>query len=49
LPDAVAELLKNWHTTHVFDNIVPQLKKGGATDEQIEQIFVENPKNLFDA
>jgi phosphotriesterase-related protein len=49
LPDAVAELLKNWHPAHIFENIVPQLKKGGVTEEQIEQILVENPKTLFDA
>lgn len=48
-PEAVAELLKNWHPAHVFENIVPQLKKGGVADEQIEQIFVGNPKTLFDA
>lgn len=48
-PDAVAEMLANWHPTHVFDNVVPQLKKAGVTDEQIDQIFMENPKNLFDA
>jgi phosphotriesterase-related protein len=49
LPEEVAALLKNWHTTHIFDNIVPRLKKGGVSDEQIEQILVENPKKLFDA
>lgn len=47
-PDAVKELLANWHPTHVFDNIVPQLKKAGVTDEQVETIFVDNPRRLFD-
>ncbi len=47
LPDAVAELLKGWHVTHLFDDIVPVLKKAGVTDEQIDGIFVENPRRVF--
>jgi phosphotriesterase-related protein len=48
-PESVEQLLANWHITHLFDNIVPTLKNAGVTDEQIDQIFIENPKNLFDA
>lgn len=48
-PQAVEQLLANWHTTHLFDNIVPQLEKSGVTGEQIDRIFFENPKNLFEA
>ena len=47
LPDAVAELLSNWHITHLFDNVVPVLKEAGVTDEQIDGIFTENPKRIF--
>ena len=47
LPDAVAELLGNWHITHLFDNVIPTLKEAGITDEQIETILVENPRRLF--
>jgi len=35
------------YPTHVFKNIVPRLKNGGVTDEQIETIFVGNPRRLF--
>ncbi len=48
MPDSVAQLLANWHPTHLFENIVPKLKQAGVTDQQIETIFVENPRNLFD-
>ena len=48
-PDAVSEMLKNWHMAHLFENIVPQLEKAGVTGEQIDRIFVQNPKNLFGA
>jgi phosphotriesterase-related protein len=47
MPDEVAELLGNWHITHLFDNVIPTLKEAGITDEQINTIFVENPKRLF--
>lgn len=39
LPDAVTELLANWHITHLFDNVV--------SDKQIDSIFRENPKRIF--
>ncbi len=47
-PDAVQELLANWHVGHLFENIVPKLKDAGVTDEQIDRIFTENPRRLFD-
>jgi len=47
LPDAVAELLANWHITHLFDNVVPVMKRAGVSDEQIDGIFIENPKRIF--
>ncbi len=47
LPDTAAELLEGWHITHLFDDIVPVLKSAGVTDEQIDGIFIENPKRIF--
>ncbi|MFH1137915.1 MAG: phosphotriesterase-related protein [Pseudomonadota bacterium] len=47
LPEAVLPLVANWHPTHLFKNIIPALKKGGVTDEQIKTIIVDNPRNLF--
>lgn len=47
LPESVEQLLANWHVEHLFENIVPMLEQAGVTDEQINTIFVENPKNLF--
>jgi phosphotriesterase-related protein len=32
---------------HILNNLVPQLKAGGITDEQIHTIMVENPKRLL--
>ncbi|MDN5697389.1 MAG: phosphotriesterase-related protein [Rubrobacter sp.] len=46
-PEAVADLLKNWHTTHLFDNIVPKLKDAGITEKRIDAIFDDNVQRLF--
>lgn len=46
-PDAVQELLKNWHTTHLFDNVVPKLKDAGIPEERIDDIFTGNVRRLF--
>lgn len=46
-PDAVQELLANWHTTHLFDNVVPKLEAAGITGERIEEIFTGNVRRLF--
>ncbi len=49
IPDEIAKpLIGNWHPTHLFKNIIPVLKSGGVTDQQINSIVVENPKSLFE-
>jgi phosphotriesterase-related protein len=47
LPEEAEKLLANWHITHLFENVVPFLKDAGISDEQLDTIFVENPKRLF--
>jgi len=46
-PEPVQELLANWHTTHLFDNVVPKLKDAGVPEEQIDTIFTDNVRRLF--
>ena len=48
-PPALAELIKDWHIEHLFENIIPQLKEYGIDSEKIEQILVENPRNIFNS
>jgi phosphotriesterase-related protein len=48
-PEEAEKLLANWHITHLFDNVIPLLKDAGISDEQIDQIFVENPRRIFSA
>lgn len=33
--------------THIIENIVPRLDQAGITDEQINKIIIENPKQLL--
>jgi len=47
IPEEALPLIANWHPTHLFNNVIPALKKGGVTEEQINTILVENPRRLF--
>jgi phosphotriesterase-related protein len=49
LPDFMQPLLADWNYTHIFRNVIPQLKAAGITDAQVGQMLVENPKNIFAA
>ncbi|MFZ0928342.1 MAG: hypothetical protein WAN11_07065, partial [Syntrophobacteraceae bacterium] len=48
LPEAAMPFVANWHPTHLFRNIIPTLKKGGASDAQIKTIVEDNPRRLFE-
>lgn len=48
IPEEISKpLIGNWYPTHLFKNIIPELKKGGITDEQINSVVVDNPRVLF--
>ena len=47
LPETALPLVANWHPSHLFKNIIPALKKGGVTDEQIDIILKDNPRRIF--
>jgi phosphotriesterase-related protein len=34
----------NWSMTFLFEQVIPTLKEGGMTDEQLDQMMVDNPK-----
>ena len=38
----------NWHFNHISDDVIPELKNRGVTQEQVDQMLVANPKRLFD-
>ncbi len=50
----VAEILRasevpNWSMTFLFEQVIPTLRDGGMTDEQLNQMMVENPKRWLSA
>jgi phosphotriesterase-related protein len=45
--EKMQKLAANWHPTHIFENVIPDLMKAGITDEQIHSLFVGNPKGVF--
>ncbi len=47
-PDDLKEQLKNYHPTHIFENIIPELLAHGVTQETIDQMLVENTKHIFE-
>lgn len=38
---------KNWVPTNFFERVIPMLRFGGATEEQIETMLTENPRRFF--
>jgi phosphotriesterase-related protein len=46
--DAVrAAATPNWHFEHISDDVLPALRESGVSDEQIEQMLVDNPRRYF--
>lgn len=39
-----AEMVPNWNMTFLFDGVIPYLTEHGMTQEQLDQMMVENPK-----
>lgn len=37
--EEVARLVKNWQPMHIFENIIPELKRRGISEETIESLF----------
>jgi phosphotriesterase-related protein len=46
-PEFLIPIIKNWHPSHIFRNIIPLLKKCGLSDKQARKIIVDNPARLF--
>jgi predicted metal-dependent phosphotriesterase family hydrolase len=43
----MVDMAPTWSLTRIFDYVVPQLKKLGVADRDIEHILVDNPRRLF--
>lgn len=47
--EMLPEITPNWHYLHVVNDVIPELKQRGVSDEQIEQMMVANPRRIFEA
>jgi len=45
--EALSEILPNWRLTHIFENIIPQLRAAGLSAEDIDHILIDNPRRFF--
>jgi phosphotriesterase-related protein len=41
-------VLPNWHYGHIHQNVLPALREGGVTGEQIDDMLVGNPRRYFE-
>lgn len=48
-PSFRAKNTPDWHHAHISDNILPELRRRGVTEEQITQMMVTNPARLLPA
>ncbi len=45
----MADVLPNWKMTHIFETIIPELKRMGMSDADFEVILQDNPRRYFSA
>ena len=45
--DLVPVVMPNWHYLHIHHDVIPALKERGVTDEQIRNMLVDNPREIF--
>ena len=48
IPEEAKWMIENSHPLHLFDNIIPILKKSGVNDEEIRIVLEDNPRRLFE-
>jgi phosphotriesterase-related protein len=49
LPErALPTILPHWHYLHIHNDVIPALKRNGVSEEQLNQMLVENPRRIFE-
>jgi phosphotriesterase-related protein len=46
--DQVPLFAPNWHYCHITRDVVPALTARGVTDQQIDQMLIDNPRRIFE-
>ena len=47
--EILRQTVPNWHYRHISEDVLPALRAAGVSDEQIQQMTVENPRRIFEA
>jgi phosphotriesterase-related protein len=45
--EQITQIMENWYPTHIFENILPELKQLNVSEKQIEKMLGENAVALF--
>lgn len=46
--EVVRQLAPKWSYTHIFEEVIPDLREMGVSEAQIQQMLVENPRRYFE-
>lgn len=46
--DLLAAAAPQWNYLHISEDVIPALRDRGVTDEQIDQMLVDNPRAIFE-
>ncbi len=41
-------ILPQWHYLHIYNDVIPVLKRKGVTEEHLKKMLVENPRKIFE-
>jgi phosphotriesterase-related protein len=41
-------ILPRWNYLHIHNDVIPALKRGGVTDEQLRTMLIDNPRKIFE-
>jgi phosphotriesterase-related protein len=47
-PGVREQMAPNWHYLHVIRDVIPELRRRGVTEEQVERMMRANPREFFE-
>ena len=47
-PELHDQVTPDWHFLHIHNDVLPALRERGVTDEQIDQMLVNTPRDFFE-
>ena len=48
ISEILSMVMPNWKPTHIFEDVLPVLRKAGINEEQISTMMVDNPRRFFE-